>query len=89
MFRRSCRERPGFYGPPVHIELKDHAKAVFLKTVPSSLTLNDDVAKEGDRFVQQGIWEPVEYYIWGAPLAVVKKKHGILRLCGDYRGTMN
>lgn len=43
---------PGFNGPPVHIELQDNARPVFLKSRPVPLALKDDVAEEVDRLVQ-------------------------------------
>ncbi|XP_072144697.1 uncharacterized protein [Dermacentor andersoni] len=48
------RDLPGFNGPPIHIELKDDAQPVFLKSRPVPLALKDDVGKEVDRLVQQG-----------------------------------
>ncbi|XP_077512794.1 uncharacterized protein LOC144123963 [Amblyomma americanum] len=62
------RDLPGFNGPPVHIELKDDAQPVFLKSRPVPLALKDDVANEVDRLVQQGVWEPVSYSNWATPL---------------------
>ncbi|XP_075553516.1 uncharacterized protein LOC142586149 [Dermacentor variabilis] len=64
------RDLPGFNGPPIHIELKDDAQPVFLKSLPVPLALKDDVGKEVDRLVQQGIWEPVAYSNWATPLVV-------------------
>ncbi|XP_075527628.1 uncharacterized protein LOC142559838 [Dermacentor variabilis] len=64
------RDLPGFNGPPIHIELKDDAQPVFLKSRPVPLALKDDVGKEVDRLVQQGIWEPVAYSNWATPLVV-------------------
>ncbi|KAK8780263.1 hypothetical protein V5799_018395 [Amblyomma americanum] len=58
------RDLPGFIGPPVHIELKDVAQQVFLKSQPVPMVLKDDVAKEVDRLVQQGVWQPVNYSNW-------------------------
>lgn len=78
---------PGFNGPPVHIELKDDAKPAFLKSRPVPLA-QGRLAKEVDRLVQQGVWEPVEYSNWATPLVVVRKKDRTLRLCGDYRSTV-
>ncbi|KAK8756643.1 hypothetical protein V5799_000656 [Amblyomma americanum] len=87
---RGVSQRPScFNGPPVHIELKDDAQPVFLKSRPVPLALKDDVANEVDRLVQQGVWEPVSYSNWATPLVVVRKKDGTLRLCGDYRSTVN
>ncbi|XP_075559299.1 uncharacterized protein LOC142590759 [Dermacentor variabilis] len=64
------RDLPGFNGPPIHIELKDDAQPVFLKSRPVPLALKDDVGKEVDRLAQQGIWEPVAYSNWATPLVV-------------------
>ncbi|XP_077498603.1 uncharacterized protein LOC144109675 [Amblyomma americanum] len=64
------RDLPGFNGPPVHIELKDDAQPLFLKSRPVPLALKDDVANEVDRLVQQGVWEPVSYSNWATPLVV-------------------
>ncbi|XP_075534182.1 uncharacterized protein LOC142567968 [Dermacentor variabilis] len=70
MHGRDEADLPGFNGPPIHIELKDDAQSVFLKSRPVPLALKDDVGKEVDRLVQQGIWEPVAYSNWATPLVV-------------------
>ena len=38
---------------------------------------------------QQGILEPVESSPWAMPLVVVPKTNGRLRVCGDYKATIN
>ncbi|XP_065288318.1 uncharacterized protein [Dermacentor albipictus] len=64
------KDLPGFNGQPIHIELKDDAQPVFFKSRPVPLALKDDVGKEVDRLVQQGVWEPVAYSNWATPLVV-------------------
>lgn len=86
MFRSDL---PGFNKPRVHIELKDDARPVFLKSRPVPLALRDDVAKEVDCLVEQGVREPVEYSNWATPLIVVRKKNETLLLCGGYGSTVN
>lgn len=80
---------PGFKGAPLHIELKDTAEPKFLKCRPVPFALREDVNNELDRLQKQGILEPTQYASWATPLVVVRKKDGSLRLCGDYRSTVN
>uniref|UniRef100_A0A131XQ90 RNA-directed DNA polymerase n=1 Tax=Ixodes ricinus TaxID=34613 RepID=A0A131XQ90_IXORI len=83
------KDLPGCNHDPVHIDLKEEAQPVFLKSRSVPFALKDDVAKEIDSLVQQGVWEPVQSATWATPIVVVRKKNGSLRLCGDYRSTVN
>ena len=44
---------------------------------------------ELDRLQQEGIIVPVESAEWASPLVVVKKKNGNIRICADFRVTVN
>lgn len=79
---------PGYKGAPIHTELKE-AQPKFLKSRPVPLTPREDVAKELDRLEQQGTLEPTQYSNWATPLVVIRKKNGMLQLCGDYHSTVN
>lgn len=76
-------------GRKISIELKPEAKPIFLRFRQVEFALRPLVEKEIDSLVGQGIYEPVEYSDWATPLVPVRKKDGSIRLCGDYRSTVN
>ena len=47
------------------------------------------VGEELDRLESIGVLEKVPHADWAAPLVVVPKRDGTLRLCGDYKQTVN
>ena len=47
------------------------------------------VEKELERLQMQGIIEPVKFSDWTAPIVPVLKKDGGIRICGDYKLTVN
>ena len=57
------------------------------RTVPFAIT--EKVGSELDRLEEAGVLRKVEYSEWAAPIVPVPKKDGSLRLCGDYKVTVN
>lgn len=51
--------------------------------------MRDLVEKELERLQLQGIIEPVKFSDWAAPIVPVLKKDGGIRICGDYKLTVN
>ena len=47
------------------------------------------VEKELECLQLQGIIEPVKFSDWAAPIVPVLKKDGGIRICGDYKLTVN
>ncbi|XP_041972802.1 uncharacterized protein K02A2.6-like isoform X2 [Aricia agestis] len=70
-------------------KLKESVKPVFLKPRPVPFALRDMVEKELDRLEEVGILEKVTYSQWGTPIVPVVKPSGQVRLCADYRSTLN
>ena len=55
--------------------------------MPYALKPNTDA--ELDRLVQEGVYVPVGYSRWAAPIVPVLKSDGTVRICGDYKQTIN
>ncbi|XP_075555718.1 uncharacterized protein LOC142588122 [Dermacentor variabilis] len=77
-YRRTVfrRDLPGFNEPPVYIELKHDAQPVVLKSRPVPLAFKDDVGKEVDHLVQQGVRDDIAYSNWATPLVVSLQYRG-------------
>ena len=73
----------------VNIELKEFAKPRFCKARTVPYALRGRIEAELDRLVKEGIYVPVKYSPWAAPIVPVEKPDGGLRLCGDYKMTIN
>lgn len=71
------------------LKLKDDAKAVFCKQRPMPFAMRIKVEKELDRLVANGIIEQVEDSEWATPIVPVVKSNGDIRICGDYKITVN
>ena len=53
------------------------------------MALREKVEAELERLEGLGIIIPVQHSEWAAPVVPVLKKDGTMRLCGDYRVTIN
>ena len=76
-------------GVTAKIHVGSGAKPCFYRpcSVPYSLRSRVDQALE--KLVREGILEPVRFSEWAAPIVPVVKRDGSIRVCGDYKLTVN
>ena len=75
----------------VQTKLHVKPKAVLRFFRPNSVlfALREAVKKELDRLEQEGVIKKVDHREWAAPIMVVPKGDGRIRICGDYKVTVD
>ncbi|XP_062704096.1 uncharacterized protein K02A2.6-like [Aedes albopictus] len=73
----------------VKLDLKAGKTPVFRPKRPVAYAMCQAVNDELDRLEQDGIISPVDYSDWAAPIVVVRKANGSIRICGDYSTGLN
>ena len=71
------------------LQLKPTATPKFCKARSVPFALQTAVERELDRLEGEGILERVAYSQWAAPIVSVPKPKGAIRICGDYKVTIN
>lgn len=78
-----------FTGPPVHIAVPADAQPRYQACRRVPFPLMTKMEEAIDKQVAQGVWVPYQDYRWASAIVPVAKKNGSLRLCADYKGTVN
>ena len=71
------------------LKLKDNSKPMFCKVRPVPYALRDKIEAELERLCRDGIIEAVNCSDWATPIVPVLKKDGSVRICGDFKVTVN
>ena len=71
------------------IQVQENASPVFCKARPVPYSLRETVGQELDRLQDLGIIERVEHSEWASPIVVVPKPNGKIRLCVDFKVSVN
>ena len=76
-------------GVAAKLHIEPNIQPIFcrLRTVPYAL--RSKVEAELDRLEKEGVIEPVQFSDWAAPIVPVVKKDSSIRICGDYKLTVN
>ncbi|XP_008487291.2 uncharacterized protein K02A2.6-like isoform X1 [Diaphorina citri] len=69
--------------------LKPDATPIFFKPRPVPYSRKEKIEKELDRLEKDGILTKVEHSDWGTPIVPIDKPNGDIRICADYKVTLN
>nr|XP_037276689.1 uncharacterized protein K02A2.6-like [Rhipicephalus microplus] len=78
-----------FHGVTSSIFVQKGAKPRFVKARPIPFALRDRVFEELQRMEREGVIKPVKTSQWAAPIVPVLKCDGRVRVCGDFKTTIN
>ncbi|XP_018396947.1 PREDICTED: uncharacterized protein K02A2.6-like [Cyphomyrmex costatus] len=73
----------------VSLTLKPGTQKIFRKQRPVPFAATTAVEEEIKRQQHLGVYKPVTFSEFAAPIVVVKKKNGKTRICGDYSTGLN
>ena len=71
------------------LTLKPDAKPRFCRPRSVPFSIKPKVGQELDRLEEEGVLQKVDHSVWAAPIVTVPKRDGSLRICGDYKVTIN
>ena len=71
------------------IELTAEARPRFHRPRPVPYALQEKINQELDRMQRKGVIRPAEKSDWTTPVIVIQKRDGTVRLCDDYKITIN
>uniref|UniRef100_A0A914Q5S4 RNA-directed DNA polymerase n=1 Tax=Panagrolaimus davidi TaxID=227884 RepID=A0A914Q5S4_9BILA len=77
-----CKEK-------VSLKLIDNAKPCFMKARNVPYAYREQVAAQFAKGVESGLLKKVEHSDWATPTVIIKKPNGELRVCGNYKLTLN
>ena len=71
------------------LQLKEDQKPVFRKARTVPYALKEKIEAKLDKMVDDGILAPVDSSQYASPIVPVEKDDGTVRICGDYKSTLN
>ena len=82
-------EELGLVKQTAKLQIESNAVPRFCKPRTVPYALRTKVEKELERLEKEGIIEPIKFSKWAAPIVPVLKRDGSIRICGDYKVTIN
>ena len=78
-----------YNGKPLDLPLDPDCKPIFFKPRRVPLGIKPKIDEALDNLISQGILEAVASSNWGTPIVPVMKPDGSVRVCSDYKITLN
>ncbi|XP_046555656.1 uncharacterized protein K02A2.6-like [Haliotis rubra] len=78
-----------FKGVEAKIYVEAEVKPLYFKARPVPYALKEKIEKELDKLQAEGTIEPIEFSEWAAPIVPIVKTDTKIRICGDYKVTVN
>ena len=69
--------------------IKEGSCPIFCRQRKIPFTVEKAMDTELDRLVQAGVLKKVDYSHWAAPIVIVHKKNGVVRICADFKTGLN
>ena len=79
----------GTKGLEAHITMKSNVKPIFVKASRVPYALKVQIEKELDKLEAHGVIKKTDKLSWASPIVVVPKSDNTVRICGDYKATIN
>ena len=76
-------------GTEVKLNIDSNATSKFFKARSVPLALKGKVEAELDKLESMGIISLAQFSKWAAPIVPVLEQNGAVRICGDYKVTIN
>ncbi|XP_026746988.1 uncharacterized protein K02A2.6-like, partial [Trichoplusia ni] len=77
------------HGGRVSIHVREGARPVFMRARPLAYALREPVERALEQLVRDDILTPVSHSDWAAPIVPVVKKDGTIRICADFKLSLN
>ena len=71
------------------INVDKGAKPIFHKARPVPYSIKEKIETELERLVSENTFQPVEYSEWASSIVPMEKSDGSIRICGDYKVSIN
>ena len=71
------------------LNLKSDAVPKYSKARTVPFALEEAVSNELDRLEKEGVLESVSHSDWASPIVIIPRSDGRLRICGDFKRTIN
>ena len=79
----------GMKGLEAHITMRGDARPVFVKARRVPYALKEQVERELDKLEKNGVIKKTDRSCCASPIVVVPKADNTVRICGDYKSTIN